>query len=116
MMYFHRFRHICERRFEIKMKNNEKMKKKIFNLVRKTVSSKPNDAVRLCMENPEDIDIGKLNLGCLSEISKTDKGVTVKFFDRTKMIELLLENCGDENDGLERFLTAMKSGGDINGD
>ena len=48
------------------------------------------DAVRLILSD-EPLDIESLDLYSVSEIKRTDKGTEIKFYDRIKALEALLE-------------------------
>ena len=52
---------------------------------------RPNDAIRIAMEEGG-VDVGKLRLEGVSEFKRHANGaVEIKFFDRMKALELLLE-------------------------
>lgn len=73
-----------------------------------------SDAVRLCCgELPDDIET--LDLFCVSEIKRTDKGVEVKFFDRIKALDRLAEMNSDNNDSAAPFYRALEEGAKIIG-
>ncbi len=65
------------------------------------------DAVRLCLgQGAEDID--SLDLFCVSELKRTDKGVEVKFFDRIKALERLSELSVSGGDSALPFYRALE--------
>ena len=66
-----------------------------------------NDCVKLALEDGTRLD--ELDLTLLSEVKKTEKGlVEVKLVDRLKVLELLAQVGGDEQNGAEEFLKAMQ--------
>lgn len=73
-----------------------------------------SDAVRLCCgELPDDIET--LDLFCVSEIKRTDKGVEVKFFDRIKALDRLAGMNNDNIDSAAPFYRALEEGARIIG-
>lgn len=67
-----------------------------------------NDCVRLAMEDVP--DPAGLDLGLLSEIKRNEKGtVEIKLVDRLRALELLSMLAGEEKQGLETFLQALKT-------
>ena len=67
-----------------------------------------NDCVRLVLE--EVPDPAGLDLSLLSEIKRNEKGtVEIKLVDRLRALELLSMLAGEEKQGLETFLQALKS-------
>lgn len=66
-----------------------------------------NDCVRLALE--EVPDPAGLDLSLLSEIKRNEKGtVEIKLVDRLRALELLSMLAGEEKQGLETFLQALK--------
>lgn len=71
----------------------------------------PNDCVRLALE--EFPDLKGLDLSLLSEIKRSEKGmVEIKLIDRLKALEQLAQSADSGGDGMERFLQALKPGGE----
>ena len=67
-----------------------------------------NDCVRLVLE--EVPDPAGLDLSLLSEIKRNEKGtVEIKLVDWLRALELLSMLAGEEKQGLETFLQALKS-------
>lgn len=72
---------------------------------------RPNDAIRIAME--EGVDIRKLRLEGVAEFKCHANGaMELKFFDRTKALELLLALEGEhgDNGGLMGFLQQLSGG------
>lgn len=70
---------------------------------------KPNDCVRLVVE--EDIDISTLELGLLREIKRSGNGVVeVKLVDQLQVLEQLAALTADDGTGVEDFLNSLRSG------
>ncbi len=69
---------------------------------------RPNDCVRLVLE--EETDRKRLDLSLLSEVRRSDKGaVEIRLVDRVKVLELLLqavESAG--GDGMGELLKALE--------
>ncbi len=68
------------------------------------------DAVRLILST-EPLDVESLDLFSVSEIKRTDKGTEIKFYDRIKALEALLE-AGDDLGGHDtsQFVDAIFKG------
>lgn len=74
-----------------------------------------NDAARLCMGDVAAEELKSLDLFEVSELKKDrNGGVEVKFFDRQRALEKLLECAGhDESEGAAgALLTALGAGGE----
>lgn len=72
---------------------------------------KPNDCVRLALE--EDPVVGKLDLSLLSEVKRSEKGVVeVKLIDRLRALEQLAEMAGEDDGQMEDFLKALGCAGE----
>lgn len=72
---------------------------------------KPNDCVRLALE--EGVDPKALDLSLLSEIKRSDKGmVEIKLIDRLRALELLSQNAAGGNGDAEAFLKALQGSGE----
>ncbi len=72
---------------------------------------KANDCVRLALE--EDLPLGKLDLGLLSEIKRNEKGtVEIKLVDRLKALEQLAALAQNQGTDLESFLQALQKSGE----
>lgn len=72
---------------------------------------KPNDCVRLALE--EGIDPRELDLSLLSEIKRSDKGmVEIKLVDRLRALEMLSQNASGSNGEAESFLKALLANGE----
>lgn len=70
---------------------------------------KPNDCVRLALE--ETADLEKLDLSLLSEIKRSEKGmVEIKLIDRLRALEQLALVAQEEKTDLESFLAALQGG------
>jgi len=68
----------------------------------------PNDCVRLALEECSDLE--GLDLSLLSEIKRSEKGmVEIKLIDRLKALEQLAQSAESGNDGMAKFLEALKS-------
>lgn len=69
-----------------------------------------NDAVRLVMaeEQPSPEELARLDLFCVSEIKRQKGAVEVRFFDRLKALEALLEwsRAGERDGGKTESLYA----------
>lgn len=77
------------------------------------VCAAPNDAVLLAVSDREDwtATVEKLNLQGLTEIKRSDKGVELKFIDRVKLAELILQAQGQsESNAADTLLEAMNRG------
>lgn len=73
---------------------------------------KPNDCVRLVVE--EDADIGKLELGLLREIKRSGNGaVEVKLVDQLQILEQLAALTEDDGSGAEEFLKGLRGDGEV---
>ena len=74
---------------------------------------RPNDAIRIAMEEG-DVDVGRLRLEGVSEFKRHANGaVEIKFFDRLKALELLLEleeEGARPTSSLASFLAAAAEG------
>lgn len=69
---------------------------------------KPNDCVRLALEEVQDLE--KLDLSLLSEIKRSEKGmVEIKLIDRLRALEQLAQSAGEEKADVEGFLRALQS-------
>ena len=69
---------------------------------------KPNDCVRLALEEVADLE--KLDLSLLSEIKRSEKGmVEIKLIDRLRALEQLAQSAGEEKTDVEAFLQALQS-------
>ena len=69
---------------------------------------RPNDCVRLALEEGAELD--KLDLSLLSEIRRSEKGmVEIKLIDRLKALEQLAQSAGSDRGQVEEFLTALRS-------
>lgn len=69
---------------------------------------KPNDCVRLALE--EMPDLSELDLSLLSEIKRSEKGmVEIKLIDRLKALEQLSVSTGDDNAQVEELILALQS-------
>lgn len=83
----------------------------ILNALKQIALSKPNDAVALALA-PQELHVESLDLWCVSEFKVSSAGtVEVKFVDRAKLLDLLLERAGSGGDGLDALLAAMNSTG-----
>jgi hypothetical protein len=70
---------------------------------------KPNDCVRLALEEIQDLK--GLGLSLLSEIKRSDKGmVEIRLIDRVKVLERLAQAMEEEGDGMGELLRALGSG------
>ena len=69
---------------------------------------KPNDCVRLALEEVADLE--KPDLSLLSEIKRSQKGmVEIKLIDRLRALERLAQSAGEEKADVEGFLRALQS-------
>lgn len=69
---------------------------------------RPNDCVRLALEEVADLE--KLDLSLLSEIKRSEKGmVEIKLIDRLRALEQLAQSAGEEKTDVEEFLRALQS-------
>ena len=86
-------------------------RQEIIQELEKLVKSPGNDAVKLAwLENGESVRIGRLNLRCVTELKRSEKGCfEVKFIDRLKALELLERLNGGDGDELGAFLTELGS-------
>ena len=67
----------------------------------------PNDCVRLALE--EMPDLKGLDLSLLSEIKRSEKGmVEIKLIDRLRALEQLAQAAGQNQNGMEEFLQALR--------
>ena len=72
---------------------------------------KANDCVRLALE--DDPQLNRLDLSLLSEIKRNEKGtVEIKLIDRLKALEQLALAAGDDQNGAEAFLQALRESGE----
>lgn len=68
---------------------------------------KPNDCVRLALDEAAELE--KLDLSLLSEIKRSEKGmVEIKLIDRLKALEQLAQAAGEEKSEMEGFLKALQ--------
>lgn len=68
---------------------------------------KPNDCVRLALE--ETADLEKLDLSLLSEIKRSEKGmVEIKLIDRLRALEQLAQSTKGDEAEVEEFLKALE--------
>ena len=81
--------------------------------LRRLAYYRPNDAIRIAMEEGG-VDVGKLRLEGVSEFKRHANGaVEIKFFDRLKALELLLEQQEggeDRSVSLAGFLASAAEG------
>ena len=82
-------------------------REEILQALKQIALSSPNDAVTLALEG-KDCYVKSLDLWGVSEVKVTEKGVEIKFADRVKAIALLLEQCGDGQDGLAALVAALE--------
>ncbi len=69
---------------------------------------KPNDCVRLALE--EMPNLAGLDLSLLSEIKRSEKGmVEIKLIDRLKALEQLSASTGDDSSHVEELILALQS-------
>ncbi len=69
---------------------------------------KPNDCVRLALE--EMPDLGDLDLSLLSEIKRSEKGmVEIKLIDRLKALEQLSASTEEGDGQVEELIRALQS-------
>lgn len=69
---------------------------------------KPNDCVRLALEEAADLET--LDLSLLSEIKRSEKGmVEIKLIDRLRALEQLAQSAGEDRQQMEEFLRALQS-------
>ena len=69
---------------------------------------RPNDCVRLALEEVADLE--KLDLSLLSEIKRSEKGmVEIKLIDRLRALEQLAQSTGAEKTDAEEFLRALQT-------
>ena len=67
----------------------------------------PNDCVRLALD--ETAELEKLDLSLLSEVKRSEKGmVEIRLIDRLKALELLGQWAGEDKNGLEDLLKALR--------
>ena len=88
-------------------------RQEIVKELRRLLKSKSNDAVKLAWLNPDrPEEIDRLDLRCVTEIKRSEKGCfEVKFVDRLKVLEALERLCGKEEDGgLDAFLEGLRDG------
>ena len=95
------------------MKRNKKPldREQLLEQMRTLACAKVNDAVKLAYLPEEERDaIGKLDLSALTEFRRSGAGtVELKFADRMKALERLLELSGPSGEEqLERFLQRME--------
>ena len=100
---------------------DENMKKstgreKIIRYLERLAFYRPNDSIRMAMEG-EGLDIRRLHLEGIAEFKLQANGtVEMKFFDRLKAIELLMELEEDRGElsvgGLQNFLDEVGRGGE----
>ena len=82
----------------------------ILDALKRVALSKPNDAVTLALA-PQDTYVEGLDLWGISEFKVAANGaVEVKFADRVKAMDLLLECAGSGGDGMEALLNALEAG------
>ncbi len=68
---------------------------------------KPNDCVRLALE--EMPDLGGLDLSLLSEVKRSEKGmVEIKLIDRLKALEQLSATTENDNDQMDELIRALQ--------
>ncbi len=68
---------------------------------------KPNDCVRLALEEAADLE--KLDLSLLSEIKRSEKGmVEIKLIDRLRALEQLAQSTKGDEAEVEAFLKALE--------
>ncbi len=71
---------------------------------------KPNDCVRLVVE--ESVDIDSLELGLLREVKRCGNGsVEIKLVDQLQILEQLAALTEKEEPGVEDFLKKLRDGG-----
>ena len=74
---------------------------------------KPNDCVRLALEDVTDLEA--LDLSLLSEIKRSEKGmVEIKLIDRLRALEQLAASAGEDKTEMEEFLKALQSAAEEN--
>lgn len=64
---------------------------------RKLARGRINDAVRLLFEPQEPECLKKLDLYCVAEVKRNDKGVEIKFADRLKAAQMLAQLGGEDS-------------------
>jgi len=90
----------------------QKKSERVLRYLNRLAFYRPNDAIRIAMEEGE-VDVRRLKLEGVSEFKRHANGaVEIKFFDRLKALELLLE-LQEERVGtgsLEAFLRDVAEG------
>ena len=93
-----------------RIKRGEVNRQDVLRLLAELAYGKPNDCVKLVLEEQE--DLGELDLSLLTEVKRNDKGtVEVKLVDRLQVLKLLAEVAGEENGQMEAFLKAVQGDG-----
>ena len=82
-------------------------REEILQALKMIALSSPNDAVTLALAG-KDCYAKNLDLWGVSEVKVSEKGVEIKFADRVKAIELLLEQCGSGQDGMAALVAALE--------
>ncbi|WOC32158.1 MULTISPECIES: terminase small subunit [Caproicibacterium] len=72
-------------------------RKEALQVCRRLARGRINDAVRLLFEPQEPECLRKLDLYCVAEVKRSDKGVEIKFADRLKAAQMLAQLGGEES-------------------
>ncbi|MCH3972936.1 MAG: terminase small subunit [Oscillospiraceae bacterium] len=72
-------------------------RKEALRVCRGLARGKINDAAELLFCQPAPETLQKLDLSCVTELKRSDKGVEIKFADRLKAAQLLAELGGEES-------------------
>lgn len=98
----------AERHLKKRIREGKVSREDVTRRLAELAFGQPNDCVRLALEECSDLE--KLDLSLLSEIKRSEKGmVEIKLIDRLKALEQLAQSAQSGNEGMARFLEALKS-------
>ena len=91
-----------------RIRNGQVRREDVTRRLAELAFGKPNDCVRLALEEVADLE--ELDLSLLSEIKRSEKGmVEIKLIDRLRALEQLAASAGEDKPEMEEFLKALQS-------
>ena len=100
-----------ERSLKKRIKEGKISREDVVRRLAELAFGQANDCVELVLG--QEPDIGKLDLGLLCEVKRSEKGAgEVKLMDRLRALEQLSALTGEDGGQLEEFLRALQGSGD----